>query len=63
MTTKEGSLVEKAGSLFCNWYTLDHGFTEGEGAQLLMDISGIRNPTEASALTRKLEGVPLAIAA
>ena len=63
MTTKEGSLVEKPGSLFCNSYTLDHGFTEREGAQLLMDICGIHNMTEARELAKKLEGIPLAISA
>jgi hypothetical protein len=63
VTTKEGALVEKAGSLFCNWYTLDHGFMESEGAELLIRISGIHNVAEASKLAEKLEGIPLAIAA
>ena len=63
MTTKEGTLVDKAGSLFCHWYTLDHGFTKYEGAELLMDISGIHNENEAKKLSEKLEGIPLAIAA
>lgn len=64
VTTKEGTLVEKSGNLFSNWYTLDHGFSDSEGAQLLMHISGITNePGTAEKLAQKLEGIPLAIAA
>lgn len=64
MTTKDGTLVEKSGSSFSSWYTLDHGLSEPEGAQLLVQLSGIENePKIAKKLSEKLEGIPLAIAA
>ena len=61
VTTKDGTLVERS---FSSWYTLDHGFSDSEGAQLLVQISGIGNkPKTAKKLTETLEGIPLAIAA
>lgn len=66
ITTKDGSLVEKGGSLFSDYYYLDHGFSEEEGVGLLTSICGISNDYElsdAKKLIKNLEGIPLSVAA
>ena len=66
ITTKEGSLVEKGGSLFSSYYYLDHGFSDEEGIELLSSICGISEDHEisdAKKLIKNLEGIPLSVAA
>lgn len=66
ITTKEGSLVEKGGSLFSTYYYLDHGFSDEEGIELLSSICGISGDQElsdAKQLIKHLEEIPLSVAA
>ena len=66
ITTKEGSLVEKGGSVFSDYYYLDHGFSEEEGIKFLTSTCGINNDDElsdAKKLIKNLEGIPLSVAA
>ena len=66
ITTKDGSLVEKGGSLFSSYYYLDHGFSDEEGIELLNSICGISENHElsdAKKLIKNLEGIPLSVAA
>ena len=66
ITTKEGSLVEKGGSVFSDYYYLDHGFSEEEGIKFLTSVCGINNDVElsdAKKLIKNLEGIPLSVAA
>lgn len=64
VTTKKGSVVEKEGSLFSKWYSLDQGFSEDEAVELLTGISDVNTELQvAKLLVQKLEGIPLSIAA
>lgn len=64
ITTKMGSLVEKGGSLFSKWYSLDKGLSDDEGIELLTGISNVNTELSAAKLlVQKLEGIPLSIAA
>ena len=64
VTTKMGSVVEKGGSLFSKYYILNQGLSVDEGVELLTEISNINTELDtAKLLVKKLEGIPLSIAA